>query len=401
MQAGEVVTIRIDDVAFGGSGVGRVQGMVVFTPLTVMHDEVAVEITSIRKKFALAEVRQILQPSPWRVTPPCRYFGRCGGCQLQHIDYDQQLAIKEKQVKELFTRLGNFPLPPVLKIIPSPGQYHYRGKADYHVRMSKDGRLLRLGFMQAESDWVLDIEGCEIVAGSINQSCQAFRVALAAGDRQYRRDRQTIWSSLEEGKIIAVPDDEAAAPLIHRIVRDRRLAVPYAGFFQINTTLLDVLVDQVVRLADLQGTETVIDAYCGVGLFSLFLASAAAGITGVEISDAAIHCARENLLTGGFAHALFLRGDVGEVMKRQFAKKSRQADVVILDPPRSGCDRSVLDAVRKIAAKKIIYISCNPATQARDVRYLVEAGFSLECLQPLDMFPQTGHIEVIALLTAK
>ena len=400
LQAGEVIDIRIEDVAFGGSGVGRVQGMAVFVPFTVTHDEVAVEITSVRKKFALGEVRRILQPSEYRVAPACRYFGRCGGCQFQHIAYEQQLVIKEKQVRDIFARLGKFPSPPVLGIIPSPGRLHYRGKADYHVRTGSDGRLLSLGFMEGASDSVLDIERCEIVAESINQSCQTFRAALLAGGGKYRCDRQTIWSSCEEGKIIAVPDDDAVPPLITRIVRGRSLVVPYSGFFQVNTSLLDVLVEQVLKLADLTGRETVLDAYCGVGLFSLFLAPSAKNITGIEIVGPAIQCARENLQEAGCGNALFLRGDVGEVMKQKFTKRDRQADVVILDPPRSGCDRQVLDAVRKTAAKKVIYISCNPTTQARDLRYLVEAGFSLGCLQPLDMFPQTGHIEVIGLLTA-
>ena len=401
LQAGEIEKIRIEDVAFGGSGVGRVRGMAVFVPFTVTNDEAEVTIRSVRKKFALGEVRQILQPSAWRVAPVCPYFGHCGGCQLQHIEYGQQLAIKEKQVQETFARLGNFPSPPVLPIIPSPGRLHYRGKADYHIRLDAEGRLSSLGFMQGASDSVLDIARCEIVAESVNESCQALRAHLLAGGGKNRRDRQTIWASLEEGKIIAVPDNDAAPLLLSRIVQGKRLAVCYEGFFQINTTLLDSLVEEVVKLAGLRGGETVLDAYCGVGLFSLFLAPLAASIVGIEINGAAIQCARENLREVGSGHALFFQGDVGEVMNKQFMQRNRQADVVILDPPRSGCDRSVLDAVRKTAAKKVIYISCNPATQARDMRYLMEAGFSLQCLQPLDMFPQTGHIEVIGLLTAQ
>jgi 23S rRNA (uracil1939-C5)-methyltransferase len=311
------------------------------------------------------------------------------------------LALKEKQVRDIFTRLGSFSAPPVGEIIPSPGRLHYRGKADYHLRMDKDGRLVSMGFMEGASDSVLDIERCEIVDESINQAFQAWREALQRGERKCRCDRQTIWSAGEAGKIIAVPDDDATPPLLSRMVRGRHLAVPYDGFFQINTTLLDGLVEQVLKLADLTGGETVMDAYCGVGLFSLFLAPMAGSVTGIEINGPAVKCARENLQTAGSENAMFFQGNVGDVLHRQFIKRRRQADVVILDPPRSGCDRSVLDAVRKIAASKVVYISCNPSTQARDLRYLVEAGFSLESLQPLDMFPQTGHIEVIALLKAK
>ena len=401
MQAGEIIKVRIEDVAFGGSGVGRVQGMVVFVPFTVTNDEVAVKILSVRKKFALAEVTQILEPSADRVVPACPYFGRCGGCQLQHIAYERQLAIKEKQVREIFIRLGNFSSQPLLGIIPSPGRLHYRGKAEYHVRGAPDGRFLSLGFMEQASDSVLDIARCEIVAESINQSCLDFRAALREGGKKYQRRRQTIWSAHEDGKIIAIPDDDAIRPFITRIVRNKRFLVPYGGFFQINTTLLESLVDQVTTLADLTGVETVLDAYCGVGLFSLFLAAAAGSIMGIEIDGPAVECARENLKAAGSDKVLFLHGDVGKVMKQQITKRGRLADIVILDPPRSGCDRSVLDSLRTSAVKKVIYISCNPATQARDLRYLVESGFSLERLQPLDMFPQTGHIEVIALLKAK
>jgi tRNA/tmRNA/rRNA uracil-C5-methylase (TrmA/RlmC/RlmD family) len=356
LQVGEKIEVRIEDVAFGGSGVARVQGMVVFVPFTATHDEVIVEIRSVRKKFALAEVRQILKPSAWRVSPVCRYFGRCGGCQLQHIDYDEQLVIKEKQVRETFARLGNFPSPPVLQIIASPGPFHYRGKADYHIRIGKDGRLISLGFMEGASDSVLDIERCEIVAESINESCRVWREALQRGERKCRRDRQTIWSSGEDGKIIAVPDEGAALPILSRIVRGKSLTVPYGGFFQINTTLLDNFVEQVVKFADLTGGETVLDAYCGVGLFSLFLARSAGSIVGIEINGPAIHCARENLREVGSDHALFLQGDVGAVMNKHFTKRRRQADVVILDPPRSGCDRSVLDAVRETAAKNYLHL---------------------------------------------
>ena len=400
-QAGEVAEVRIEDVAFGGAGVGRVNGMVVFVPLTVTDDEVEVEIRSVKKKFALGEVRRIIQPSLYREKPVCRYFGRCGGCQFQHIVYEQQLAIKEKQVREIFTRLGNFSSPPVLPIIPSPGPFHYRGKADYHVRLGADGKLACLGFMKGASDSVLDIERCEIVEESINMSCQAFRATLLEGGGRYQRDRQTIWSAGEENKIIAVPKDDDIPPPIIRIVGDRRLVVPYGGFFQVNTTLVDELVAQVLKLADLTGRETVLDAYCGVGLFSLFLAPLAGSIVGIEIDKQSIQCARENLQEADGGKTMFLRGDVGAVMKQEFTRRRRRVDVVVLDPPRSGCDREVLDNLRKAAVQKVIYISCNPATQARDLRYLVEAGYSLECLQPLDMFPQTSHIEVIALLKAK
>lgn len=398
LQPGETVGMTIDNVAFGGAGVGRARGMVVFVPFTLMGEEVEVEIRSVRKKFALGQLRRILEPVAGRSEPACRYYGFCGGCQLQHMAYEQQLVLKEKQVGEIFFRLGKCEAPPVRRIIPSPSQLHYRGKADYHIKTTSAGRFVALGFRSREENNILDITRCEIVAESINDSCQALREDLQSGARYDVRERQSIWASLEEGRIIPVPAASGASPILTRIVKDRRLVVGYDGFFQVNASLVDGLVDQVLLLADMKGGERVLDGYCGVGLFSLFLAAAAGSIMGIDVNGGAVQAARNNLREAGFNNALFLPGDVGRVMQQQLARGNAQADIVILDPPRTGCDRQVLEVVKGMAPAKVIYISCNPTTQARDIRYLLEFGFTLSCLQPIDMFPQTGHIEVIALL---
>ena len=398
LQPGEAVDMTIDNVAFGGAGVGRARGMVVFVPFTMMGEEVEVEIRSVRKNFALGQLRRLLKPVAGRSEPVCRYYGFCGGCQLQHMAYEQQLALKENQVGEIFSRLGKCEAPPVRRIIPSPSQLHYRGKADYHIKTTSAGRFVALGFRSREENNILDITRCEIVAESINNSCQALREDLQSGARYGVRERQSIWASLEEGRIIPVPDASGAPPILTRMVKDLQLAVAYDGFFQANTSLVDGLVDQVLLLADMKGGERVLDGYCGAGLFSLFLAAAAGSVLGIDVNGGAVQAARNNLREAGFNNALFLPGDVGRVMKQQLARGSAQADIIILDPPRPGCDRQVLEAVKGMAPTKVIYISCNPTTQARDIRYLVDVGFSLSCLQPIDMFPQTGHIEVIALL---
>lgn len=398
LKTGEVVGMTIDNIAFGGAGVGRVRGMVVFVPFTMTGEEVEVEIRSVRKRYALGILRHILTPSAWRIEPACRYYGSCGGCQLQHMAYERQLDLKERQVGEIFSRLGKCQTPPVCQIIPSSRQLHYRGKADYHIMTTPAGRFLRMGFKSIEENDVLDITRCEIVEESINLSCRVLREGLQRRTRPCLKERQTIWSSPEEGKIIPVPGEHREATLLTKIVKKQRLVVPYEGFFQVNTTLVDALVDQVLLLADLKGGETVLDGYCGVGLFSLFLAVSAASILGIDFNGAAVQAAVFNLREAGFDNAVFLRGDVGGVMRQRSAQGNAKADIVILDPPRSGCAREVLDAVKGMAPSKVIYISCNPATQARDIRYLMDNGFSLSRLQPIDMFPQTGHIEVVALL---
>ncbi len=400
LRAGDIGDIRIESVAFGGQGVGRIQGKVVFVPFTVEGDEVEIEITSVRKKFALGIMRRILKASPYRTVPVCGYFGECGGCQMQHIAYEHQLVIKERQTGEIFTRLGKFPRPPLREIIASPRSLHYRGKADYHVQANAVGRPFSLGFVQTSKDAVLDIEGCEIVEESINRSYRSWRDAVLRGEKKAPRDRQTIWSASGENSCLEAQEGSLPA-LITRTVGDRRFVVPSAGFFQVNSCLVSTLVEKVLSLADLKGGETVVDAYCGVGLFSIFLAPLATTVVGIEINPEAVKCAGANMREAGCTNVSFLQGDVGEVMKRWFAGGGWRADVVILDPPRTGCDRKVLEAISGMKAQRVIYISCNPATQARDVRQLVESGFSLESLQPLDMFPQTAHIEVIAVLRGK
>ena len=397
LQAGEVVKITIDAVAFGGAGVGRVKGMVVFAPFTVTGDEAELEIGEVRKKFALGRLKRIVTPSRHRVAPLCRYFGQCGGCQLQHVAYEHQLEIKEKQVREIFERLGKFASPPLLDIIPSPERSNYRGKADYHVRIAKEGDVPAVGFMNASDDRVLDIERCEIVEESINRACLAFRENLFRSGRAIKNERQTIWSAAGgEDYLDCGNSDEPV--FVMRNAKNRRLIVPYRGFFQVNNSLVDLLVDKVTELCGLTGVEMVLDGYCGAGLFSLFIAPHARSVTGVEINGDAVQCARSNLQEAGLLNAVFFQGDIGGIIKQKFVKRGMKTDVLVLDPPRSGCRKEVLDAVREMQPKKIVYISCNPSTQARDIRYLVDNGFSIKLLQPLDMFPQTGHIEVIGLL---
>ena len=396
-NTGDVVKISVDSVAFGGAGVGRAWGMVVFTPYTVAGEEVEVEIGQVRKRFALGKVKRILSPSPHRVSPLCRYFGRCGGCQLQHIAYEHQLEIKEKQVREIFERLGKFPSPPVSRIIPSPRSFNYRGKAEYHIRIKESG-VPDVGFMHAAENVIVDIERCEIVEESINIAYSAFREAVLSGLMTSHGERQTIWSASEREEPLIDWDNVDAPPFVMRTVKDRRLLVPYGGFSQVNNALVDVLVDKVIELCALRGLETILDGYCGVGLFSLFLSPDARNIVGMEIDGEAVRCARENLKKGGFPQAAFYKGDIAFLLQERFVKKKAPLDVIVLDPPRGGCSRAVLDAVRKTGVRRLVYVSCNPATQVRDIRCLTDCGFKLRSLQPVDMFPQTAHIEVIALL---
>lgn len=397
MKREDKIDVRIDRLAFGGDGVGRLQEQVVFVPFTLDGDLVTARITDVRKSFLRGRLDQILKPSPHRIEPRCPYYTRCGGCQYQHIQYEHQLDIKGQQVIDAFVRIGKVALPPVFPVVPSPRTFQYRGKADYHVQiLPKEPPLV--GFMDAANKRFMDIGRCELVDETINEACLAFRRDLGAGKIRTRWDRQTIWSADAAGEKAEVVTDFRRPRFVTRTVMGQRLTAPYRGFFQANSSLLSRLVDEVVEASALTGRESVVDVHCGSGLFSLFLAPKARQLYGIEMDGEAIHCARGNHRQAGFTNTVFLRGDAGEILRSAFADRKRQVDVLILDPPRTGCDPALLSRVIDLKPFRIIYISCNPATQARDVRLLLDRGFTLRSLRPFDMFPQTAHIEVVALL---
>lgn len=398
LHTGDHVTIAIEAVAFGGEGLGRVGQIVLFVPFTVEGDVVEAQVTEVRKRFARGRLARLVTPSPHRVEPRCLYHGRCGGCTYQHIDYDHQLHLKKQQVKDTFERIGRSPAPPVSDVVPSPLVYGYRGKADFHVKMAP-GRPPRIGFMDGGGGRLVDIKRCEIVDDSINERLELLRGKAADGTVPVFGGRFTIWSD-------ALSED-AGAPsvgrvaVVERIVGEHSFMVPSDGFFQANTALVARLVEEVSRISDLRGQERVVDVYCGSGLFSLFWAPAAAEIFGIETNGDAIRCARINAERAGINNVRFIQGDAGQILRRRFAASKNAVDILILDPPRTGCDVKTLSAVAQIGPRTLIYVSCNPATQARDIRYLLDRGFTLQELMPIDMFPQTAHIEVIGTLLGK
>ena len=398
MKIGERIRTEISDVAFGGNGVGSSEGRVIFVPFTVDGDEAEVEITEARKRYARGRLVRIIIPSDYRVTPLCRYYTRCGGCRMQHISYTHQLELKRRQVTETFRRIAKLALPPSVPVIASPRPYGYRGKAEFHLADGRGGSR-RIGLMAMASHDLVDIERCEIVDASINRKYKNVREDLLGGRLRYLDDRLIVWSD-EQGEFPAeVPAQFWKSPEITRTVGEKRMSVPYAGFFQANVSLVRELVEQVVQMSALSGRETVIDAYGGAGLFSLFLGERAKGIIGIEGDREAARCATLNLRREGLIQAEFFTGDVAAVLRGEFTPRGLKADVVILDPPRDGCSGGVIDAVAAVRPERIVYVSCNPATQARDIRLLSEYGYALHRLQPIDMFPQTAHIEVVATLT--
>jgi 23S rRNA (uracil1939-C5)-methyltransferase len=397
VKIGDRVETVIGDVAFGGDGVGRFSDLVLFAPFTVDGDEVEIEITEVKKRYARGRLARIITPSRHRVAAPCAYYARCGGCRMQHVTYAHQLELKERQVSQAFGRIAKLTLPAYAPAIPSPRPYGYRGKAEFHLTGGKGGR--RTGLMAWATNDLVEVARCGIVDDSINRKYGEFRDLLQKGVAQDLSERQVIWSDEPGEPLTEVAMGTGNAPDVTRIVRGKRLTVPGRGFFQANVALVGALVDQVVALSALSGRETVIDAYGGVGLFSLFLGDRAGRVFGIEGDREAVRCAGINLRRHGLAQAEFVQGDVAAVIEKTFVRRRATADVVILDPPRDGCSRAMLESVAALHPERIVYVSCNPATQARDISHLSKSGYALRRLQPLDMFPQTTHIEVVALLT--
>lgn len=395
---GDRLTVSILDVALGGDGVARNGEMVLFVPLTVDGDEVEVEVTVLKKRFARGEAVRIIDPSGHRVKAPCPWYGVCGGCRMQHIEYDHQLGLKKRQVEEAFIRIGKFPHPPVAPVIPSPQPYAYRGKAEFHLSAGK-GAAPRIGLMARESNDLVEVEHCLILDETINQKYGRFREALGRGAVDVRPESQSIWSDLPGEAPIAIASGPQRPPDVLRVVKGKRMLVPYEGFFQANVFLIEELVNAVIAMSSLTGQGTLADAYGGSGLFSLFLGPLSRRLYVIEGDREAARCAGINLQNAGIDHATVFQGDVGQIVQKKLVAGRQKVDTVILDPPRAGCGEPVLAGVVALKPDKIVYVSCNPATQARDCKVFAESGYSLRTLQPLDMFPQTAHVEVVALLT--
>jgi len=382
MERGDEIELRIDTVAFGGAGVGRYGKIVVFVPFTVDGDTVSVKIVTVKKRFATAGLQSIHSPSPFRITPRCTAYTHCGACSYQHITYDHQVVLKNGQVRDALKRIGRFDIIPLEDMIPSPQAYGYRGKADFHVTTGK-GKKQVIGFAARATNEIVDLERCEVVHERINEALCLMR------QEESPDGRWPVWSASE--KVVS-------ESRVLRQVKGREMFVPRDGFFQANLYLTDTLVDVVEEFCNLSGTETVLDGYCGSGLFSLFIAPRCGRLYGIEAEGDAVRCAEENLNRAGINSAVFYTGDVARILKERFIRENISVGVILLDPPRIGLEPDVIAALDVLKPPKIVYVSCNPATLARDLRALAGFGYSIMRVQPIDMFPQTSHIETVVLL---
>ncbi|HTO24386.1 MAG TPA: 23S rRNA (uracil(1939)-C(5))-methyltransferase RlmD [Gaiellaceae bacterium] len=443
------VELDVESLAYGGNGVARLDGFVVFVRRGLPGDRVRARVTKVKRGFAEATATEVLVPGPNRVEPACAHFGACGGCRFQDLAYDKQLEQKQAQVRDALVRLGGFAEPPLEEIVPcEPEIYHYRNKLEYSFTATDDG--VALGFHRAGRwDEVLEIDRCWLVDDAGNAIRDAVRgwareeglapYSQADGSgylrhlvvRQGRNTGQALvqlvtapGERFEPGYLVDVLRKIPEVRSIHWSVNDTpaevtnlpsrllwgdewieeelsglRFRVRPNAFLQTNTAMAERLYALARDAAGLTGGETVWDLYCGIGTIGLSLARDALTVWGIEVSEESVACALENAELNGVANAAFFAGNVGQVIE-ELLERSGPPDVVVVDPPRAGLAGKALRRVGSVGAPRLVYVSCNPTTLAGDAKTLRdEYGYELVRARPVDMFPHTPHVESVSLFT--
>jgi 23S rRNA (uracil1939-C5)-methyltransferase len=439
--------LSIESLAFGGNGVARLNGFVVFVRRGLPGDKVRARVTKVQRRHAEAVAVEVLEPSTLRVDAPCQHYPECGGCRFQDLEYEAQLESKADQVRDALVRIGGISEPPLEEIVPAESVFHYRNKLEYSFTATPDGP--GLGFHRAGRwDEVLDIERCWLTTDLGNAVRLAVRewareAGLAAYDQAehtgylrhlvYREGRNTAQVLVQ---LVTAPGplhdaDGLVAALrqfpevrsIHHAVNDRpaevtnlpttllwgeeaieelllgqRYRIRPTAFLQTNTKMAERLYELAVDFAGLTGDETVWDLYCGIGSIGLTMARNSLTVWGVDISEESVACALENADLNGIVNAAFYAGDVGQAIE-ELLDRSGSPDVVVVDPPRAGLSNKAVRRLGRIGAPRIVYVSCNPTTLAGNLKQLREDwGYELRRARPVDMFPHTPHVESVSLL---
>jgi 23S rRNA (uracil1939-C5)-methyltransferase len=445
---GEELELDVDSLAFGGNGVARLDGFVVFVRRGLPGDRVRARVTKVKRSHAEALATEVLRPGPERVEAPCAHFPACGGCRFQDLGYEAQLEQKQLQVRDALERLAGIAEPPLEQIVPcEPEIFHYRNKVEYSFSSTEAGPTL--GFHRAGRwDEVLEIDRCWLIDDLGNairdavrdwareEGLEAYSQTDGSGYlrhlvvRQGRNTGQALvqlvtapGEKFEAGYFVDVLRRFPEVRSIHWSVNDTpaevtnlpsrllwgeewleeelgglRFRVRPNAFLQTNTAMAQRLYALAREAAGLTGGETVWDLYCGIGTIGLSLAGDALTVWGIEVSEESVACALENAVLNGITNAAFFAGNVGEVVE-ELLERSGAPDVVVVDPPRAGLAGKALRRLGRIGAPRLVYVSCNPTTLAGDVKALRdEHDYELKRLTPVDMFPHTPHVESVSLL---
>jgi 23S rRNA (uracil1939-C5)-methyltransferase len=422
--------VTIERILPGGLGLAHADGRTVMVALAAPGDRVRVSIDRVKGNVAFALIEEVIEPSPVRVEPPCQYFGRCGGCDFQQLNYQAQLEAKVEIIKDCLHRIGRIESAPDFQITPAPNPWHYRTRAQWQY----DSIRQRLGYFESGSRNVCDVAECAVLAPELQQTLSGLRERMLDGSLpDDARDFRAVVG--DEGVSLAPPvrgtsptrgpqtgspagvgavRDGSDLEMTGRGVRDITRSIHgeayhlnAESFFQANDDLLPQLIDG--ALGDASG-ETAVELYSGVGLFTLPLARRFKHVVGVESDSAAVNFAHENLASAGLTNAEIVKSDVGVWFEAvRHGESSRlseesavalqgQIDFILLDPPRTGAESRVIEGVLGLKPRRISYVSCDPATLARDLRKLIAGGYTLHSLAAFDMFPQTHHVETVAIL---
>ncbi len=396
-----------------GSGLGRVAlsasqlsalgaepaqspgGWVVMVPFTLPGERVRARVFRNHKNFSEADLVEVLVPSPHRTTPRCPLFGRCGGCQYQHLAYAEQLAWKQRQVAELLQHMAGIEFP-VAPVIASPREFGYRSKITPHFNPPRDPSVApSIGFLRQGTRFdIVDVPRCDIATDAINEKLPAVRARVHERAAAGEFSRAATLLLRDAGGTVTTDYDA----VVTETVGDLKLHFLARDFFQNNPFILPAFTSYVRDQAAASGARFLVDAYCGSGLFALTAARAFERVAGVEISESSVKFARENAAANAIANANFLAGDAAAIFAGLDPAFAPADTAVIIDPPRKGCDESFLTQLFAFGPRAVVYVSCDPATQMRDLRHFLAAGYRLTAVQPFDLFPQTRHLECVLTL---
>ena len=447
----DLVTLEIEDCGIDGEGIGKADGFTVFVKDAVIGDTVTAKIIKAKKNYGYGRLMEVLKPSPYRVEPKCEFARQCGGCQLQALSYDQQLVFKTNKVKGHLERIGGFTDIPMEPIIGMDELFHYRNKAQFPVGRNKEGKIVT-GFYAGRTHNIIENRDCalgvaenkevldRVIAHMEKYGIEPYNEATGKGlvrhvlirygyftkevmvclilnGNKIPKEEQLVKSLCEIPGMTSITinvnkkhsnvilGEEIRLLWGQEYITDRIGDIFYQisplSFYQVNPMQTQKLYAKALEYADLHGQETVWDLYCGIGTISLFLAQKAKFVRGVEIVPAAIENAKENAKLNGLENTEFFVGKAEEVLPREYKKNGVYADVIVVDPPRKGCDETLLETMIEMNPERIVYVSCDSATLARDLKYLCERGYELRKVCPVDQFGMTVHVETVVLLSHK
>lgn len=452
----ECVEVIIEDIGADGEGIGKVNGFTLFIKDAVVGDRILAKVLKTKKTYGYAKIEQVIEPSKKRVEPKCPIASKCGGCQIQQLSYEEQLAYKQRKVQNCIDRIAKVSGYEMEPIVGMNEPFHYRNKAQYPVGRDKNNEI-QIGFYAGRTHAIMNTDHCYIGDASNESIIKAVRTFLTENNisiydeeahkglvrhiliRVGRATREVMVClvingtklpkqerlvsdllALNEGqnefviKSICLNHNQEKTNVIlgQKVtalygetyiidqIGDVKYQISPLSFYQVNPVQTKKLYDLALDYAELSGNETVWDLYCGIGTISLFLAQKAGKVYGVEIIPQAIEDAKHNAALNDFTNAEFFVGAAEDVLPAKYkeSKGSMRADVIVVDPPRKGCEESLLETVAAMEPKRIVYVSCDPATLARDIAFLDQKGYELKKVRPVDQFPHSTHVETVAQL---